>query len=33
MKMDDVKVFCPTEDFLNHQHVVRQRVDAVRIQP
>jgi hypothetical protein len=31
--MDNVKVFCPAEDFLNHQHVMRERIDAVRIEP
>ncbi len=32
MKMNQVKVLCVAEDFLHHQDVVCQRINAIRIQ-
>ena len=33
MKVDDIEIFSPAENFLDHQHVVRQRIHTIRIQP
>src|SRR5437763_11780948 len=33
MKMNDIEIFSPAEKVLDHQHMVRQRVDTMPIQP
>jgi ferritin-like protein len=31
--MNDIEIVRPAENFLNHQHMVRQRIHAIQIQP
>ena len=33
MKMNDIEIFSPAENVLDHQHMVRQRIHTIRIQP